>query len=141
MIQGHSLMRRQSLSLAQKRQNSLMADIKRALEGVVQRIDLFQHLFPTFPPTFEVDDIVILLLGETGSGRTTFIRNFTGQPLPAGSSLECDTSRIEFVPCSCPEYSDNRIVFIDTPGFNHKNRKELSDTRVLQLILTWFMAV
>ncbi|PPQ71392.1 hypothetical protein CVT24_012223 [Panaeolus cyanescens] len=134
-------MRQESFLYAPRSQGSLIAEIKRALEGVVNRIDLYQHLFPSFPPTFNKDDIVILLLGETGSGRTTFIRNFTGQPLPAGSSLECDTQRIEFVPCVCPEFSDRRIVFIDTPGFNHKNRKELGDARILQLILTWFMAV
>ncbi|PPQ76583.1 hypothetical protein CVT24_010582 [Panaeolus cyanescens] len=102
----------------------------------------YQHMLPQVPPNISEDDVVILLLGEAGSGRSSFIEKFTGQPLSSllkdGSpSLSADTSKIRFIPCMCPEICDAGVVyFIDTPGFDSLHSK-LTDTQMMRLIETW----
>ncbi|KAF9039057.1 hypothetical protein BJ165DRAFT_363159 [Panaeolus papilionaceus] len=102
----------------------------------------YQHMLPQVPSNISDDDVVILLLGEAGSGRSSFIEKFTGQPLASllkdGSpSLSADTSKIRFIPCLCPEICDAGVVyFIDTPGFDSLHSK-LTDTQMMRLIETW----
>lgn len=64
-----------------------------------------------------------------------FIDTLTNQPgRRAGLNLESHTDQIRAVRMlQHPEYAD-RLVFVDTPGFNNTYK---SDMEVLQLISDW----
>ncbi|KAI0965319.1 P-loop containing nucleoside triphosphate hydrolase protein [Xylaria arbuscula] len=74
-------------------------------------------------------DLLIAVMGMTGSGKTTFISKVTGRTdLKIGHSLTSCTRDIEVIETKI----DGRVVrFVDTPGFSDTN---LSDSEVLQLI-------
>ncbi|KAI0198209.1 P-loop containing nucleoside triphosphate hydrolase protein [Astrocystis sublimbata] len=74
-------------------------------------------------------DLLIAVMGMTGSGKTTFISKATGRPdLNIGHSLTSCTRDIEVIETKI----DGRVVrFVDTPGFSDTT---LSDSEVLQLI-------
>ncbi|KAI0096353.1 P-loop containing nucleoside triphosphate hydrolase protein [Nemania sp. FL0031] len=74
-------------------------------------------------------DLLIAVMGMTGSGKTTFISKVTGRTdLNIGHSLTSCTRDIEVVETEI----DGRVVrFVDTPGFSDTT---LSDGEVLQLI-------
>ncbi|KAI8626398.1 P-loop containing nucleoside triphosphate hydrolase protein [Xylariaceae sp. FL1651] len=74
-------------------------------------------------------DLLIAIMGMTGSGKTTFISKVTGRKdLNIGHSLTSCTRDIDVIETKI----DGRVVrFVDTPGFSDTN---LSDSEVLQLI-------
>ncbi|KAI1123090.1 P-loop containing nucleoside triphosphate hydrolase protein [Nemania abortiva] len=74
-------------------------------------------------------DLLIAVMGMTGSGKTTFISKVTGRTdLNIGHSLTSCTRDIEVIETKI----DGRVVrFVDTPGFSDTT---LSDGEVLQLI-------
>ncbi|KAI3326528.1 P-loop containing nucleoside triphosphate hydrolase protein [Xylariaceae sp. AK1471] len=74
-------------------------------------------------------DLLIAVMGMTGSGKTTFISKVTGrQDLNIGHNLTSCTQDIEVIETRI----DGRVVrFVDTPGFSDTN---MSDTAVLHLI-------
>ncbi|TGJ86323.1 hypothetical protein E0Z10_g2434 [Xylaria hypoxylon] len=80
-------------------------------------------------------DLLIAVMGMTGSGKTTFISKVTGrQDLNIGHSLTSCTRDIEVIETKI----DGRVVrFVDTPGFSDTN---LSDGEVLQLIADYLAA-
>ncbi|KAL2076156.1 hypothetical protein VTL71DRAFT_1099 [Oculimacula yallundae] len=82
------------------------------------------------PPTPE--DVVIAVMGVTGSGKTTFIQQFCNQNLNIGHGLESCTHKVDVVPCIMP--NGQRIFLIDTPGFDDTYR---SDTDILGEIADW----
>ncbi|KAF8811581.1 hypothetical protein BYT27DRAFT_7133942 [Phlegmacium glaucopus] len=81
------------------------------------------------------DDLVIALLGCTGSGKSNFIDTLTDQPgRRTWSKLESCTAQIQAVRILNHEIYRDRIVFVDTPGWGGACR---SDTEVLQKISEW----
>ncbi|KAG4431674.1 hypothetical protein IFR05_012840 [Cadophora sp. M221] len=82
------------------------------------------------PPTPE--DVVIAVMGVTGSGKTTFIQQFCSQNLNIGHGLESCTNKVDVIPCIMP--NGQRIFLIDTPGFDDTYR---SDTDILGEIADW----
>ncbi|KAI1747069.1 P-loop containing nucleoside triphosphate hydrolase protein [Xylaria castorea] len=80
-------------------------------------------------------DLLIAVMGMTGSGKTTFISKVTGRrDLKIGHSLTSCTRDIEVIETKI----DGRVVrFVDTPGFSDTN---LSDGEVLQLIADYLAA-
>ncbi|KAI0536361.1 P-loop containing nucleoside triphosphate hydrolase protein [Xylaria digitata] len=80
-------------------------------------------------------DLLIAVMGMTGSGKTTFISKVTGRgDLNIGHSLTSCTRDIEVIETKI----DGRVVrFVDTPGFSDTN---LSDSEVLQLIADYLAA-
>ncbi|KAI1170335.1 P-loop containing nucleoside triphosphate hydrolase protein [Nemania sp. FL0916] len=80
-------------------------------------------------------DLLIAVMGMTGSGKTTFISKVTGRTdLKIGHSLTSCTQDIEVIETKI----DGRVVrFVDTPGFSDTN---LSDSEVLQLIAEYLAA-
>ncbi|EKM78780.1 hypothetical protein AGABI1DRAFT_114372 [Agaricus bisporus var. burnettii JB137-S8] len=80
------------------------------------------------------DDIIIAFMGPTGAGKSYFIDLLTGQKgRRAGSSLKSVTSQIQATRVKHPGY-DDRIVLVDTPGFDDTTR---SDMEILQIISEW----
>ncbi|KAI3317705.1 P-loop containing nucleoside triphosphate hydrolase protein [Xylariaceae sp. AK1471] len=80
-------------------------------------------------------DLLIAVMGMTGSGKTTFISKVTGRrDLNIGHSLTSCTRDIEVIETKI----DGQVVrFVDTPGFSDTN---LSDSEVLQLIAEYLAA-
>ncbi|KAI0543501.1 P-loop containing nucleoside triphosphate hydrolase protein [Xylaria curta] len=80
-------------------------------------------------------DLLIAVMGMTGSGKTTFVSKVTGRrDLKIGHSLTSCTRDIEVVETKI----DGRVVrFVDTPGFSDTN---LSDGEVLGLIADYLAA-
>ncbi|KAI0397994.1 P-loop containing nucleoside triphosphate hydrolase protein [Xylariaceae sp. FL0594] len=77
------------------------------------------------------EPIIIVLLGVTGSGKSTFIKQVTGQDVPIGDNLESQTSEVKTYKT---KLFGKEVWFIDTPGFNDTNNVERSDTVVLEAV-------
>ncbi|KFA80566.1 hypothetical protein S40288_09586 [Stachybotrys chartarum IBT 40288] len=74
-------------------------------------------------------DVVIAVMGMTGSGKTTFISKVTGRSdLKIGHDLTSCTRDIKAIDT---KIGDTIVRFVDTPGFSDTN---LSDTEVLEMI-------
>ncbi|KIJ29191.1 hypothetical protein M422DRAFT_54307 [Sphaerobolus stellatus SS14] len=73
---------------------------------------------PANDEVFE-DDIVFLLMGPTGSGKTSFIKTATGDPrVVVHDGLQpAVNSRLQVFRCAHPEDKFLKFVFVDTPGF------------------------
>ncbi|KAJ3513213.1 hypothetical protein NLJ89_g3073 [Agrocybe chaxingu] len=80
------------------------------------------------------NDIIIAVMGPTGSGKTTFINIATDYDSPVGHGLQSCTSDINVVKLSFPELVSADIYFVDTPGFDATNK---SDLEVLGQISDW----
>ncbi|KJZ70207.1 hypothetical protein HIM_10393 [Hirsutella minnesotensis 3608] len=79
------------------------------------------------------DDVVIAIMGVTGSGKSTFISLLAEQPVQVGHSLNSCTVDIGVYSFTL---GDRSIYLIDTPGFDDTTR---SDTDVLKDI-AFFLA-
>jgi energy-coupling factor transporter ATP-binding protein EcfA2 len=77
------------------------------------------------------EDIVIAVMGPTGSGKSTFINVATGVDAGVGHELESCTSEIGIIKMVFP---GSNIVFVDTPGFDDTKR---SDSDILKMISDW----
>ncbi|OAT11282.1 hypothetical protein BDBG_06805 [Blastomyces gilchristii SLH14081] len=79
-------------------------------------------------------DLVILMMGHTGSLKSSFISLFAdGQSAPIGHSLT--GYNIEIYPYQIDQKT--RVILVDTPGFNKANR---SDTTTLSSIANFLCA-
>jgi len=78
------------------------------------------------------NDTVIAVMGMTGSGKSTFIQNFTKQDLNIGHGLESCTAVVEVVPCSFR--TGEKFFLVDTPGFDDSSR---TDSEILCEVANW----
>ncbi|PMD28954.1 hypothetical protein L207DRAFT_446310, partial [Hyaloscypha variabilis F] len=78
------------------------------------------------------DDFVILVMGTSGAGKTTFIQNFAKDQLDVGVGLESCTQSIQI--CEGKLSSTQNIMLVDMPGLDDSAR---SDTDVLLEISDW----
>ncbi|TDL14531.1 hypothetical protein BD410DRAFT_833052 [Rickenella mellea] len=70
---------------------------------------------------------IILVMGATGTGKTTFINNASGSHFPVNHSLDsCTDSVIPTVPF---DLDGHRVVLVDTPGFGHSRKRDLEVLR------------
>ncbi|KAJ3502786.1 hypothetical protein NLJ89_g8729 [Agrocybe chaxingu] len=84
-----------------------------------------------------VDDIVIAFMGPTGSGKSNLIDVLTGQvgsKRLSGSKLRSCTQDVYAVRLLNHEVYGDRLVFVDTPGFDDTDR---SDMEILRMIGKW----
>ncbi|KAI6756095.1 hypothetical protein HG530_011831 [Fusarium avenaceum] len=58
---------------------------------------------------------IVLVMGLTGAGKSTFIERLTGLPAGIGHDLKSETSRMTAYPY---EYGDRRVYLVDAPGFD-----------------------
>ncbi|KAF7980092.1 hypothetical protein HWV62_39902 [Athelia sp. TMB] len=78
-------------------------------------------------------DKIIIVMGPTGSGKSTFIDYATEQNgNGVGNGLDPYTTGIRIVKCKHPN-GDEDVVFVDTPGLVEST----SDSEVFQLISQW----
>ncbi|ETS75751.1 hypothetical protein PFICI_12695 [Pestalotiopsis fici W106-1] len=78
-------------------------------------------------------DIIIAVLGITGSGKSTFIQTLTHVDTGIGNSLASETTQIGIY--SYYEESGRRVYLVDTPGFDEAVR---SDVDVLEEQIFFF---
>ncbi|KAK2459340.1 hypothetical protein APHAL10511_008643, partial [Amanita phalloides] len=84
------------------------------------------------------DDMVIAVMGSTGTGKSSFIKLLSGDTsIHVGDSLESETSEIQVVPFRDPETGRN-VTIVDTPGFDD-SRAGISDTKVLKKIAEFLL--
>ncbi|KAI0766712.1 hypothetical protein BC629DRAFT_1737431 [Irpex lacteus] len=68
------------------------------------------------------EDTLILVMGMTGAGKTTFINKASGSNLVVGGGLESCTSEVQ---AADSFLLDGRVVtLIDSPGFDDTHRSE-----------------
>ncbi|KAH7905079.1 P-loop containing nucleoside triphosphate hydrolase protein, partial [Hygrophoropsis aurantiaca] len=81
------------------------------------------------------DDIIIAIMGPTGTGKSTFINIATeSKCATVGHDLDSCTQDIVAFTFPHPNDSNRNIVFVDTPGFDDSNR---SDYDILREISRW----
>ncbi|KAF8805169.1 P-loop containing nucleoside triphosphate hydrolase protein [Phlegmacium glaucopus] len=80
------------------------------------------------------DDIIIAVMGPTGSGKSTFINIITDFEIGVGHTLKSCTNEVNNVRISMPELAYGDLVFVDTPGFGNTNK---SDTDILKMVVDW----
>ncbi|KAK7682607.1 hypothetical protein QCA50_014407 [Cerrena zonata] len=73
-------------------------------------------------------DIMIAVMGATGTGKSTFINMASGGNNAVGNTLMSCTSNVTYSDCTV---DGRQIVLIDTPGFDDTN---VSDTDILKMI-------
>lgn len=78
----------------------------------------------------------VIIVGLTGSGKSTFIASLTGEHYRVGNSLESYTEKAEAILYTPPNH--NSICLIDTPGFDDTNR---SDAEILREIAAFLRAL
>ncbi|KAL7269004.1 hypothetical protein RUND412_008346 [Rhizina undulata] len=85
----------------------------------------------------EDDEIVIAVMGVTGSGKSNFISKLTGGAFSpvVGHGLASCTQSVHAFPAI---YNRRRYRFIDTPGFNDTN---ISDAQILKELSVWLEQV
>ncbi|KDQ53417.1 hypothetical protein JAAARDRAFT_434552 [Jaapia argillacea MUCL 33604] len=82
---------------------------------------------------FSTEDIVIAVMGPTGSGKSTFVNHITGEEAKVGHSFHSCTSEVQIYKLQSPNGTYD-LVFVDTPGFDDTQK---SDTVILTLISDW----
>lgn len=115
--------------------------INSILSAVDERMPMLLDLKSPFLET----DIVILVTGNTGAGRSTFINALippNASPkmkVGANGSLTTCTHAVEYTIVDLKHSStvskEYRLVIVDTPGFN---TPEITDPEVVRRILDWF---
>ncbi|KAF2745783.1 hypothetical protein M011DRAFT_446330 [Sporormia fimetaria CBS 119925] len=83
------------------------------------------------PPDIKPDDIVIAVMGVTGSGKTTFVSHFADRHVEIGHGLESCTQDVDAVACT---FNERPIWLIDTPGFDDTYR---TDSDILREVAQW----
>lgn len=74
---------------------------------------------------------VILLMGMTGTGKSTFIKLLTGKKdIKVGGGINPETSKIGSFSFY---HKHQRVIMVDTPGFDD-NRPKMSDSKLLGYI-------
>ncbi|KAH7908669.1 kinase-like domain-containing protein, partial [Hygrophoropsis aurantiaca] len=85
--------------------------------------------------TITENDIVIALMGPTGTGKSSFINTARRRSsAPVGESLESCTQSVRAYSCLHPDGSGRNVVFVDTPGFDDSHR---TDYAILKDIAKW----
>lgn len=82
------------------------------------------------------NDIIIPVMGPTGTGKSTFIQKATGAEWGIGHSLHSHTSQVNAVRV---DFSNGTsLVLVDTPGFDDT---EKSDREILKIVANWLREV
>ncbi|TDL14537.1 hypothetical protein BD410DRAFT_833057 [Rickenella mellea] len=70
---------------------------------------------------------IILVMGVTGTGKTSFINTASGLQLPVSHDLNSCTDDV--IPTPPFDFGGHRVVLVDTPGFGHSSKRDLEVLR------------
>jgi GTPase Era involved in 16S rRNA processing len=60
-------------------------------------------------------------MGITGSGKSTFIKEVTGQDVPVGSGISSTTTQVKTYEATV---DGQKVLLVDTPGFDDSEKTE-----------------
>ncbi|KAF5344097.1 hypothetical protein D9758_008875 [Tetrapyrgos nigripes] len=84
------------------------------------------------------EEIVIVVMGSTGTGKSSFINLLTGDnTVKIGNTLNSETSEIQLIRFIDPA-SRRKVVIVDTPGFDD-SRSGVTNTNVLTTITEFLL--
>ncbi|KAF8830854.1 P-loop containing nucleoside triphosphate hydrolase protein [Lentinula edodes] len=84
-------------------------------------------------PADTQNEVVIALMGNTGTGKSSFIQLLTGdKSVRVGDSLDSETDDVVKIAFTDP-VSGRKVVLVDTPGFDD-SRDGRTDTEILRKI-------
>ncbi|RWA08083.1 hypothetical protein EKO27_g7037 [Xylaria grammica] len=83
------------------------------------------------------NDIVVALMGMTGSGKSSLVSLCTNEDVEIGHDLQACTQDVRTYSFHHPKLRSGRVYLVDTPGFDDTNK---SDTEVLRTLATWLTA-
>ncbi|KAJ3561874.1 hypothetical protein NP233_g9929 [Leucocoprinus birnbaumii] len=92
------------------------------------------------PCDLKDDDIIILVIGSTGAGKSTFVEMAVGEPHEAATkvkhTLVPDKTGVHAVRITLKNSTDaeTSVVLVDTPGFGDMS---MEDYEVLEMIVEW----
>ncbi|TFK20897.1 kinase-like protein [Coprinopsis marcescibilis] len=89
---------------------------------------------------FRNDDIIIALMGPTGTGKSTFINCAFGRNIAkCSNSIQSCTLDVEVYGCFHPDKPGRRVFFVDTPGFNTASGTLSSEKETLKRVASWLI--
>ncbi|KAL7936398.1 hypothetical protein V8C35DRAFT_232897 [Trichoderma chlorosporum] len=107
-----------------------------AAESSTRSMDLELNGQPRDNPELSENTIVIVVMGGTGAGKSTFISLLTDQAVQVGHDLKSCTTEVGAYSF---RYNDQQIVYVvDTPGFDDTSRP---DSEILQEIAFFLSAI
>jgi len=82
---------------------------------------IFQYLFAmgnffSTPGDISNKDIIVIVIGQPGAGKSSFINTAAGSKLPVGHSLKSCTKVVQSVPAISK--AGRKVIFVDTPAFD-----------------------
>ncbi|KAH6884301.1 hypothetical protein BKA70DRAFT_1166516, partial [Coprinopsis sp. MPI-PUGE-AT-0042] len=128
-----------SLPLALSAKISAMFRKKGTPKPWEQRTGMEEDRFIGLP-----SDIIILVMGPTGAGKSTFISEFyTGNKFIAiGHGMESCTQEVSWyhakLPSAHADLWERRLILVDTPGFDDSRTQ---DVDILQKVSDWLARV
>jgi len=88
---------------------------------------------PASPPASRSKDVMVAIMGPTGTGKSSFINLLTNdENIRVGHSTESETNRVLTSRYFDPE-SGLSVTLVDTPGFDD-SREGCSDVHILENI-------
>ncbi|KAJ3553730.1 hypothetical protein NP233_g12579 [Leucocoprinus birnbaumii] len=104
-------------------------------------LDKIDEVVPIDAKQLDANDIIIVIMGPTGSGKSTFIETITGPyfaPKEVGHRLSSATSDVTAIRIKFKFEEPRNLVLVDTPGFGDTYK---SDYEILEIIAKWLQSV
>ncbi|KAJ8507271.1 hypothetical protein ONZ45_g10349 [Pleurotus djamor] len=119
-----------------RRQNTLtrLHPMRRFLKSVSSR--LIGNFFKVYPVDLSPDDVIIIVMGLTGTGKSSFINTLIGGVSGFGKPLDECTDIVHVTKFQHLERSTHDLAFVDTPGFDDMNK---SDDEIAGMINHWLI--
>ncbi|KAJ8521937.1 hypothetical protein ONZ45_g1469 [Pleurotus djamor] len=131
-ISGHFFTSRSMyarFSLLNSAELVLMSSFTRGVMGHVVHHMKPEEIHSDSPFENDSADVLIAVMGATGSGKTTFINKVSGSELRVGQGLRSCTTSVQL--SKSFELDGRTVTLIDTPGFDDTTK---SDTDVLTMV-------
>ncbi|KAJ3561871.1 hypothetical protein NP233_g9928 [Leucocoprinus birnbaumii] len=108
-----------------------------------RNFETIDKVIPISAWELDEDDMVIVVMGSIGAGKTTFIQTASSQQKNSDHSgsykpLRLATTEVSAVRISFGAHDSTHLVLVDTPGFAHSEKDNL---QILERLALWFKNV